>query len=368
MLSFSRCLTASRQLRAAAFGALLLLALCSPACDAQVAAPPSPQKYPWDQRPGKCFGGSTATPLPSFCAEPNHWGDSATTWAQAYQLMVNEDFELLERASKEVGFQQSKFSTGDYLFETWTVALKSVFEIDERAYERASRWQQAKGDQGFARLALVVAKRGQAFRARDAGYANGLGAEGWELFYRKLEEANDLLDGAAPQLKQSGPWHVLKLEIIFESLKHKEERATVLESAIRAWPDSAMVYAVPMRFARPERGGAYTTMDTVARFALQRTRERLGAAMYATLYEQAFRAPTNLNFQKSAVDWSLMKQGFRDAESKKIGLPAMWKNYAAFACQMRDKEEARRLYAVYDRLRTTPEADDADPCRLFAAS
>ena len=367
MLSFFHFVTRSRLLRAAAPGALLSLALCSAAVDAQVAAAPSPQKYPWDKRPGKCFGAPPGTPLPSFCAEPDHWSDSAVAWAHAYELMLNEDFDLLERAGKEVGLQPGKFTSGDYLFETWTAALKSVFEIDERAYERAVRWQQAKGEQGFSRLAMAVAKRGQAFRARDAGHANGLPAEGWDLFYRKLEEANDLLDGAPPPLKQSGPWQVLKVEVVFESLKHKEERAAVLEAATRAWPDSAMIYGVPMRFAR-ERGGSYATMDTVARFALQRTRERLGAAMYATLYEQAFRAPTRLNLRNSAVDWSLMKQGFRDAESKRIGLPATWKNYAAFACQMRDKDEARRLYAVYDSLRAAPEADEADPCRLFATS
>jgi len=355
-------------LRIGAPGTLLILALCSPGCDAQVVASPSQQKYPWDQRPNKCFLGSTGTPVPSFCAEPVDWGDSDTTWQHAFQLMADEDFDLLERAAREVGFQSGKFRSGDYLFEPWTVALKSVFENDERAYERARRWQESKGDQGFARLAMAFAKRGQALRARESGYSNGVGPEGWELFYRKLEETDVLLNQAPAQLKQTGSWHVLKLEVIYESPKFRAARADVLAAAVRAWPDSAMIYGVPMRFARPDWGGSYAMMDSVAKLALQNTRERLGAAMYARVYEQAFRATTRLSLRKSAVNWSLMKQGFRDLESRGIGLPGIWKSYAALACQMHDKEEARRLYVVYDRLRTTPESDEADPCRLFATS
>jgi len=123
-----------------------------------------------------------------------------------------------------------------------------------------------------------------------------------------------------------------------------------------------------MQFAHPKWGGSFEVMDGIARFAAEKTRERLGVAMYAVLYERLFRGDSAYTLRDANVDWTMMKQGFRDVESHGIGQPWIWKNFAGLACQIRDRDEARRLYGVYDRIRNSDVPEAADSCRLFATA
>ena len=43
--------------------------------------------------------------MAGLCDEPVNWRDIETTWQRATELMVNEDYDLLDRAATEVALQ-----------------------------------------------------------------------------------------------------------------------------------------------------------------------------------------------------------------------------------------------------------------------
>ena len=63
----------------------------------------------------------------------------------------------------------------------------------------------------------------------------------------------------------------------------------------------------------------------------------------------------------------LMKKGFRDAIGK-AGADGRLFSFAQMACQMRDREEAKRLYALIDEVPEAkrPKNTTTDACRMVA--
>lgn len=330
-------------------------------------APPA-KKFPWDTRPSKCFGSADALALP-MCQPSRDWVAFGESQTHANMLWGDPDFDLIQRAENELGFSRERFATGEYLFEPWYMSMQAIFRYSgQRGAAIAGKWVKAKGRDGYAVLAEALVQYGQAWTARGSGFGNTVSPEAWELYYQKLGDAYATLDSASPRLRQTGPWHVLKLEIAFQTPDLKSARLDLLRTASDAWPEYISIYSVPMQFAHPKWGGSFETMDGIARFAAEKTRARLGAAMYAVLYERLFRGDSAYTLRDADVDWAMMKQGFRDVESHGMGQPWIWKNFAGLACQIRDRDEALRLYGVYDRIRNSDAPEAADPCRQFATA
>jgi len=342
-------------------------------CAAQ--QPDAAKRYPWDQRQKKCFADPKEFPdtlLDPGCRPPQ-WKNFEETAANFGSLLgPNVDFDLIERASEELGFSRQKFSTGEYLFEPLYRTLDRSMNAGARnapalAQRFVDEWSRAKGDDGYARLTRALLQFNQAWQARGGGYANTVAPEGWKVFRSKLEQANATLDSASPRLKQTGPWHALKLNVVFAHPELERQRVEAVQAATAAWPDYLAVYSIPMNYMHPRWGGSYELMEGVAQMALQKTRAEYGAAIYALVYERQFRADCDCTLADAKVDWPTMKQGMRDVQARYTVTPARLKHFAGMACQMRDRDEAKHFYAQYDKLKR-PDADDQpDPCRLFAS-
>lgn len=333
------------------------------------------QRYPWDKRWKKCFADPKEFPdvLTLRDCRPPEWNDYRQARLNVFSLVgANPNYDLLDRASNELGFSRQKFPTGEYLFEALFYALDDAMETISRsstgaAQRFAEEWSRAKGDDGYARLMRAVVQYHEAWQARGTGYANTVTPEGWKLFFSKLEEANATLDSSSAKLKETGAWHALKLRLVFAHPKFKNDRMKVVQDATAAWPDYLAVYSIPMAYMHPRWGGTYELMEGVAQLALQKTRTEQGAAMYALVYEDQFRADCDCTLADSKVDWPTMKQGMRDVESHYAVTPDRLKHFAGMACQMRDRDEAKRWYGAYDKLKR-PDPDEApDPCRVFAS-
>jgi hypothetical protein len=99
----------------------------------------------------------------------------------------------------------------------------------------------------------------------------------------------------------------------------------------------------------PHRGGSFADVESLVRYAYDKTKATEGASWYATLYTDTFVGSSRYTLRESKVDWKLMKKGFRDAMGK-AGTDGRRFSFASMACQMRDREEAKRLYALIDEL------------------
>jgi hypothetical protein len=123
-----------------------------------------------------------------------------------------------------------------------------------------------------------------------------------------------------------------------------------------------------MYHSLPRWGGTYEEVDRIAHLAYEKSKARSGAALYSRSYRLIFGTTCDCTIADTVVDWNLMKRGFHDIEEQGGGDEEIWKGYATFACQMRDRLEARRLLELSDKMKKDRSATPADPCREFAFS
>ena len=340
--------------------AVLLLALGTQ-------AQPMPRKFPWDQRPNKCFLPGAEEVANTPMCQASDWPTFADTKHRVDMLMGNDEaFDLLERAEREVGFSRERFPTGEYRFEAWFLSMDAFYRAwGARAKAIATAWA-TRSKEGYAPLAQAMAAHNEGRTVRGGGYANTVSPEQWEIYFRKLQEADALLEAALPKLREMAPWHIVKLRLAFESSGKTASPGDAFKRAAEQWPDFLPLYTVTMFYSQPKWGGSWEEMDAVARHAMSKARTDK-AGMYTLVYERHLRVNRDSSYtlRDTKVDWKLMKQGFRELEDK---MPWMTFGFAGLACQMRDRDEAKRLYAVMDKRNPEAKPDPLDACRVFATS
>ena len=347
---------------------VLVLACLGAGVQAQAPAPGAapPKPYPWDMRPRKCF---LPDAIPFGQCKANDWPDYGGTKRHVERLLIEPDFDLIQRAEGEVGFSEKQFPNGYYHFDAWFLALDQVLtEPDRPVYQLVDGWTKAKGEGGYAKLAQALVRYGEAWRARGSGTANTVTPEGWDIYRRKLREADQLLDSASDRLKRTGPWYVLKLRIAYQLPELKGSRDKLLEAGSDLWPEYIKIYTTAADFSLPKWGGTYKEADRIARLALKKNKAKWGASWYAIVYQQLFKFQCDCTIAESAADWNLMKRAFRDYEARGRANESVYRAYAGLACKMRDRAETRRLLELADKLDTDRSPASPDPCREFAFS
>jgi opacity protein-like surface antigen len=357
-----------RQLPYVAIAAIAAACVIPSAYAEEAVQAPVPKRFRWDNRPLKCFAPEASQAGP-MCAESANWPDWATTVSRVQNLFTEPDFDLVARAERELGFSDERFAGGEYYFDAWHWALHVMFREQPARYaETLEQWRTATGGVGYVVLAEALLREGEGWRARGGGFANTVPPEAWKIYERKLIEADSIIDSAPVALKKTGSWHALKLSIARQLGEERGVKGPVFQAAVAAWPYYRRLYRTAIGFSFPRWGGSFDEIELVVRYAYDKTKATDGAAWYATLYTDAFINDGEYTLRDSKVDWTLMKKGFRDALSKeKAGDGLVW-GFARMACQMRDREETRRLYGLIDQLPESkrPRNTAADPCRTFA--
>ena len=306
--------------------------------------------------------------IPSFQCKVDDWPDYGESKRRVDRLFVEPDFDLIERAENELGFSEKQFASGYYHFDAWFLSLDQMMKYESQAlYQVVDGWAKAKGEGGYVKLAEALLRLGEGSQAYQ-GYSNTVTPEARDIYRRKLREANQILDSVSDRLKRTGPWHVVKLRAAYQLPELKGSREQLLAAASKAWPEYAKIYTAAMEFSLPTYGGSYEEVDRIARLAVERTKAKWGASLYAIVYQQMAKFVCACTLTDSKVDWNLMKQSFRDYEARGRATEGVYRAYADLACVMRDRPEARRLLEHADKLDTDRRAGPPDPCREFAFS
>src|SRR5580765_680874 len=298
---------------------------------AQPQRPGGPAKrYPWDERQPKCF--FPGAPPVAQCRS-NDWPTYPETRDRVSRLLIDADIDLVLTAEKDLGYSQKRFATGQYQFEAWYAALETILSSpNPRLYQLVEAWQKAEGKNGYATIAEALLDYGEGWRARGGGAASSVSPEAWNIYGRKLKEANQVLDSAPDQVKRLGAWYALKLRIAYQLQDEKASRSRLLAVGTDLWPDYAPLYSIAMDMSLPKWGGSYKQVDAIARTAYEKSKARWGASLYAMSYRLIFAITCDCTIADTAVDWNLMKQGFRDIEKQGAGDAEIWSAYANFAC------------------------------------
>jgi hypothetical protein len=346
-------------------GPLLLLLVAT--AFAQESPRPA-KRYYWDSRPQGCFMTSEAVNTP-LCKPPEDWPDLQTSADRVNSLFIEPDRDLLMRAEHELTDSDVTFASGEYRFDVWYQALYNAINYQPARYAKfVDEWLAHEGSDSYAVIAKALVRHGEAWAARGVGYGNTVSELGWRIYFEKLTEADKTLDTASERMKQTGPWHSLKLSIAMERTDAKASQSPIFEAATNAWPFYTRLYRTAMTYSMPRWGGNFDKVDLIARYAMDKTRSVDGSAMYAIAYAGFFAADSEYTLRDSNADWALVKQGFSDAERNPNRRRLLLEQFALLSCQMKDRDEAKRLYALIDsRFPDKPrDGSQTDTCRLFA--
>jgi hypothetical protein len=324
------------------------------------------KRFRWDRRPAKCFA-PDAVPSAPICAEAANWPDWSETESRVQSLFTEPDFDLVARAERELAESTERFPNGEYRFDAWYWALNLMFKKQPDRYaETLEKWKVVADNKGQVLLAQVLLLEGEAWAARGGGYSNTVSPEARRIYEAKMGEADALIDSAPAALKKTGAWHAIKVGLAMERGDQRGAKSTAFRKAATAWPEYGRIYKTAINLSLPQWGGNFDDVEAVVRYAYDKTKATAGATWYATLYTDMFIANPRYTLKDTRADWTLMRKGFFDALDKP-GTDGRLFSFAGMACQMRDREVAKRLYGVIDQL---PEAKRpkmaTDPCRVFA--
>ena len=326
---------------------------------------PPAKRYPWDQRQPKCF---LPDALPAGPCRANDWPDYGETKRHVDQLLMVGDPDLLDRAENELGYSDKRFPSGDYYFDAWFYSMDMMLKYQSQPlYKVVDGWGKAKGEGGYVKLAETLLRFGEGQQA-GRGFSNTVTREATDIYWRKMREANQILDSASDRLKHTGPWYVVKLRLVSQLPELKKSRDGLLAEAAKVWPEYTRLYIAAMEYSLPAYGGSYEEVEKIARFAVESTKAKWGTSWYAIVYNQMARFVCQCTLTDAKFDWDLMKQSFRDYEARGRGSESVFRAYANMACVVRDRKEARRLLEAADKMSSDRSPDPPDPCREFAFS
>lgn len=292
------------------------------------------QRYPWDERPLKCF--VPGAPQIGLCKPVDNWPTPDRTIHYISILYFNETFPLLERYLSDLVASKRRFVDGTYAEEAIFRAFRAIMSgptVEQFAPRLDAAWRKAVPDSQFVVLAEFERMYTRAWDARGRGYADTVSRESWELFAIRLKEAEQILLNAPPPLKETPEWHMDMLAITGELARDPSRVQQEFERAVKRWPTYAIFYQMMLDRMVPKWGGSWEKVESFIALSADMQPASEGKSLYARLYIYLIpeRSAVDSNF-----DWNTMKTSFEDLIAR---FPAAkYKNlYASYACQARDK-------------------------------
>jgi hypothetical protein len=300
-------------------------------------------RYPWDQRPKKCFMEGAFTG--GVCAPPDNYPSAGMTHHNLMRLYYGDKFRLLERYLSDLVASGKRFEDGLFPEEVLMRSLSMLMTLGSeyaKAEERNAAWRREIPDSKFVVYAEAARLHGAAWRARGTGYANTVSPESWELFALRVRDAEQVLLDAPRFYRESPAWHLALLGIAMESSGARSDPREVFSAAVKRWPAYAMFYQKVVERMIPKWGGSWEEVEAFIARSTATQPPSEGKALYARLYIGLLpERPDDL----SSINWETMKSGLRDAADRFTD-PKYRNLYASYSCLNRDKEafaQAMRL-------------------------
>lgn len=297
-------------------------------------------RYPWDQRPTKCF----APDAPPFgdCKLEN-WPSFGLTSRRLAILYYNGQFALLERALAEVATPERRFASGESgdlaIYEAFRQVLNGG-NVDPEAWQRQiAQWRAVAPNSRYTYFAEARFYYAHAWAARGSGYASSVSKESWQLFNIRLQQSEQMLLQAPVYLKESPLWHNLLLAVASDTRNVRSDPDEVFERAIKRWPSYYNFYAVRLTRMFPQWGGSWDEIEAFIRQWSKAQEATEGRSLYARLYI----AVLGMGYtpDETHYDWGLMKESLNDLV-KRFPDPIYRNLNASFACVARDDAAFRK--------------------------
>lgn len=286
--------------------------------------------------------------------ERNRAADDLIYWARLEPLIERRDFAgLAEICGKEVA-AKARFENGRSRSELAFNALLAPIdqadgdsqscEDELAAYE--AWWQQDRRNPAAAGIyAVALASTGFAYRGME--WAENVSESQWALLRDFSNRAEAVLDRASADRDRCWIWNFANLRASFIAYGIGEAPASATRKAFEATmlldPEEVSVYEERVNHLLPRWGGSFEDLELLARQTYATTRQRLGAEMYARIYDTIVKweEPSD-----TLIDYHLLREGFRDWLARTPSQP-LANRFAAHAHAAGDIATVRDLFECH---------------------
>jgi WD40 repeat protein len=269
----------------------------------------------------------------------------------AYRRMIRGLFdagqwELLDRIAGELRISQEKFDEGTWKLSSFYGGLGLSSDSSDEQYTRhfskLNAWDKVAAESVTPRIARAMLLTNYAWHARGTGFANTVTAEGWKLFGERLAQARQVLEDALSLGQKCPGWHAAMFTIALGQGWSDEEYRKLIAEAIASQPDYYDYYFTIARHYLPRWHGKSGEWERVAKELSQRP-ELEGHGIYARM-AWANKGYHEDIFAESSIEWTLMREGFKEIMARYP--KSRWNliNFCWFACVAGDAHTARELF------------------------
>ncbi|HKV24195.1 MAG TPA: DUF4034 domain-containing protein [Candidatus Acidoferrum sp.] len=276
---------------------------------------------------------------------------------EAYDVPVKQafstgNFDQLEKIVREARESQGRVLGGTWQLAAFYGAIGTTFigplsgGADWRLFfDSLNQWIKAKPDSVAARLSLAGAYLDYAWKARGAGPASTVSAQGWMLFGQRTNAAAETLVAAA-RLKEKCPyWYDLMQQVALAQGWDKAKARELLEQAVAFEPEYYHYYREQANFLQAKWYGEEGEVEAFATEVADRIGGPKGDIDY---FEISSLVACQCDAQDDVLQnmsWPRIKRGYAALE-KQFGMSQLKRNrFASMAVKAGDKLAARDAIA-----------------------
>jgi len=116
-------------------------------------------------------------------------------------------------------------------------------------------WVKSKPDSVTARVSLASAWRGYASKARGSGYSDTVSRAAWDVYGKRLENAEQAIADAAQMKEQCPYWFVIALQVGYGQQRDRESLEKIFEAGTTLEPTFYYLHQVKAIHLLPRWGG-----------------------------------------------------------------------------------------------------------------
>ncbi len=185
----------------------------------------------------------------------------------------------------------------------------------------------------------------EAWEVRGPGYAKSVPPTAWKKFEKLIQKAHDNLRNTKAISARDPHWYATMATIHKARGSSRYALMADVEEGINKFPQYYQAYFNAIESFLPKWGGSVDELESFADYALKKTSQSQGNAIYARIYWYLFQSEFRYHlFQASHVRWDVMKSGIEDV-LKVYQDEWNLQNFAVFACLAEDRPMTARLFA-----------------------
>ena len=255
---------------------------------------------------------------------------------------VAEDYASLETTVEELHRTKDRFPEGVWTLAVFYNALELgtlSSEVVEHMQARLDRWKAAYPRSLAERIVEVNALQNHVWDATGRGLPGGDGRDARALAL--LQEAEQLAPAPGPE------WHHAMLDYAIRQGWDRARFDAIYRRAVAAEPGYQTFYFDRATYLR--NGGQSGGWEAFALDAGRRGLSGEGMGLYSRIaWSLSEYAGDNYLFKETAIQWPLMRDGFRELDHLYPQSDWNLNNFCRFACLAGDRETARELFARID--------------------